>query len=172
MTFTSLPAPVDVLVLGATVAGLVAAIELAKTGAEVQVLDPGPVTRTGLGLDTVLEQRLVDIESRHGASVLRDYVDQCELGREYLAGLATTSDLGRTQLPTYGVVTAAEGLQEFERLSETLARAEIDAAPAETSVLPGGQLAAALSVTGQGVLDTSLHREALLAAVRSKANPG
>ena len=43
----------DVVVLGATVAGLTTAIEVARAGGSVMVLDPSHATRFGLGLLTI-----------------------------------------------------------------------------------------------------------------------
>src|SRR5664279_2802281 len=69
---SSLAGTKDVVVLGATVAGLTTAIEVARAGASVTVLDPSHSTRFGLGLITVGQgSTLREIELHRGAAAGR-----------------------------------------------------------------------------------------------------
>ena len=56
------PPTFDVIVLGATVAGLTTALELTRQGATVTVLDPALTTRFGFGAIAVAQGQLDDLD--------------------------------------------------------------------------------------------------------------
>lgn len=162
MNFTGEAAPADVLILGATVAGLVAAIELAKSGSRVEVLDPGAVTRAGLGIASGVEQRIIEIESRHGSAAVRDYMAAVAAGRDYISALAPAAQLELLDLKTYTLVYDPARTADLARVTATLELGGGVGQPVEGELLPG--VAEAIAYPEQVVVDPTKHREALIAA--------
>ncbi len=151
----------DVVVLGATVAGLTTAVEVARSGASVVVLDPSPATRFGLGLMTVGQgPTLREIELHRGAAAVTTYVDWTRRANDWL----------RTTLPPLGVTITdrdsyelcVDGHLAFNLVQEKrlLRLADepvemVDDVPLPVTVRP------ALKLPGQGSLDSWTHRTAL-----------
>ncbi len=151
----------DVVVLGATVAGLTTAIEVARAGGSVTVLDPSHSTRFGLGLLT-LDQgpTLREIELHRGAGAVRTYMDWTRRAEEWL----------RLTLPAHGVTitdhdayeVCVDGHLAFHLVQQRrllrLADEQVDMVdevPLPLTVRP------ALYLPGQGSLDSWSHRTAL-----------
>jgi glycine/D-amino acid oxidase-like deaminating enzyme len=151
----------DVVVLGATVAGLTTAIEVARAGASVIVLDPSHSTRFGLGLMTVGQgSTLREIELHRGAAAVTTYVDWTRRAEDWL----------RLTLPGQGVTISdhdayelcVDGHLAFHLVQEKrllrLADEQVDIVdevPLPLAVRP------ALYLPGQASLDSWAHRRAL-----------
>ena len=151
----------DVVVLGATVAGLTTAIEIARAGASVTVLDPSHSTRFGLGLITVGQgSTLREIELHRGAGAVATYVDWTRRAGDWL----------RLTLPAHGVTISdhdayelcVDGHLAFHLVQEKrllrLADEQvdiIDEVPLPLAVRP------ALYLPDQSVVDSWAHRTAL-----------
>ncbi|HET7724942.1 MAG TPA: FAD-binding oxidoreductase [Propionibacteriaceae bacterium] len=151
----------DVLVLGATVAGLTTAIEVARAGGTVTVLDPSHATRFGLGLLTVGQgSTLREIELHRGAAAVTTYVDWTRRAVDWL----------RLTLPAHGVTITdhdayelcVDGHLAFHLVQEKrllrLAGEEVDIVdevPLPLAVRP------ALYLPHQASLDSWTHRTAL-----------
>jgi glycine/D-amino acid oxidase-like deaminating enzyme len=158
---SSLDGPKDVVVLGATVAGLTAAVEIARSGASVVVLDPSHSTRFGLGLITVGQgSTLREIELHRGAAAVTTYVDWTRRAGDWL----------RLTLPGQGVTITdhdayelcVDGHLAFHLVQEKrlLRLADetvdiVDDVPVPLTVRP------ALHLPGQATLDSWTHRTAL-----------
>ena len=85
---------VDILVLGATGAGLTTAVEAARAGASVIVVDLAEATRFGTGLVTVAQgPRLRDVELHRGLPAVERLIAETLRGIEWL----------RQNLPAHGV---------------------------------------------------------------------
>lgn len=151
----------DVVVLGATVAGLTTAIEVARAGGSVTVLDPSRATRFGLGLLTLGQgSTLREIELHRGAAAVTTYVDWTRRAVDWL----------RLTLPAHGVTIAdhdayelcVDGHLAFRLVQEKrllrLADEQVDIVddvPLPLAVRP------ALHLPGQASLDSWAHRTAL-----------
>ncbi len=151
----------DVVVLGATVAGLTTAVEVARSGASVVVLDPSPATRFGLGLMTLGQgSTLREIELHRGAAAVTTYVDWTRRANDWL----------RETMPTHGVTIVdrdsyelcIDGHLAFHLVQEKrLLRLVdepvelVDDVPLPITVRP------ALLLPGQASLDSWAHRTAL-----------
>jgi glycine/D-amino acid oxidase-like deaminating enzyme len=151
----------DVVVLGATVAGLTTAIEVARAGASVTVLDPSHSTRFGLGLITVGQgSTLREIELHRGAAAVTTYVDWTRRAADWL----------RLTLPAHGVAITdhdayelcVDGHLAFHLVQEKrllrLADEQVDLVdevPLPLVVRP------ALHLPYQATLDSWTHRTAL-----------
>jgi glycine/D-amino acid oxidase-like deaminating enzyme len=151
----------DVVVLGATVAGLTTAVEVARAGASVTVLDPSHSTRFGLGLITVGQgSTLREIELHRGAAAVTTYVDWTRRAADWL----------RLTLPGYGVAITdhdayelcVDGHLAFHLVQEKrllrLADEQVDIVddvPLPLVVRPG------LHIPDQATLDSWTHRTAL-----------
>lgn len=84
---------VDVLVIGATIAGLTTAVAAAAAGAAVLVIDPGEITRFGTGLVTVaMGSTLREVELSRGIPAAETMVAEVKRATDWL---------GET-LPLYG----------------------------------------------------------------------
>ena len=158
---SSLAGAKDVVVLGATVAGLTTAIEVARAGASVTVLDPSHSTRFGLGLITVGQgPTLREIELHRGAAAVATYVDWTRRAADWL----------RLTLPGHGVAITdhdayelcVDGHLAFHLVQEKrllrLADEQVDIVdevPLPVAVRP------ALYLPGQSTLDSWSHRAAL-----------
>lgn len=151
----------DVVVLGATVAGLTTAIEVARAGGSVMVLDPSHATRFGLGLLTIGQgSTLREIELHRGAAAVTTYVDWTRRAEDWL----------RLTLPAHGVTITdhdayelcVDGHLAFRLVQEKrllrLADEQVDIVddvPLPLAVRP------ALYLPGQASLDSWTHRTAL-----------
>jgi len=151
----------DVVVLGATVAGLTTAIEVARAGASVTVLDPSHSTRFGLGLITIGQgSTLREIELHRGAAAVTTYVDWTRRAADWL----------RLTLPSHGVTITdhdayelcVDGHLAFHLVQEKrllrLADEQVDIVddvPLPVTVRP------ALYLPDQATLDSWTHRTAL-----------
>jgi glycine/D-amino acid oxidase-like deaminating enzyme len=151
----------DVVVLGATVAGLTTAVEVARAGASVTVLDPSHSTRFGLGLITVGQgSTLREIELHRGAAGVTTYVDWTRRAADWL----------RLTLPGQGVTITdhdayelcVDGHLAFHLVQEKrllrLADEQVDIVddvPLPLVVRPG------LHLPDQATLDSWTHRTAL-----------
>lgn len=151
----------DVVVLGATVAGLTTAIEVARAGGSVTVLDPSHATRFGLGLLTVGQgSTLREIELHRGAAAVTTYVDWTRRAVDWL----------RLTLPAHGVTITHHDAYELcvdghlafhlvqERRLLRLADEQVDIVdevPLPLAVRP------ALYLPDQASLDSWAHRMAL-----------
>jgi glycine/D-amino acid oxidase-like deaminating enzyme len=151
----------DVVVLGATVAGLTTAVEVARAGASVTVLDTSHSTRFGLGLITVGQgSTLREIELHRGAAAVTTYVDWTRRAADWL----------RLTLPGQGVTITdhdayelcVDGHLAFHLVQEKrllrLADEQVDIVddvPLPLVVRPG------LHLPDQATLDSWTHRTAL-----------
>lgn len=151
----------DVVVLGATVAGLTTAVEVARSGASVVVLDPSPATRFGLGLMTVAQgPTLREIELHRGAAAVTTYVDWTNRANDWLRG--TVAPLGVTIVDRDAYELCVDGHLAFNLVQEKrlLRLADepvemVDDVPLPLTVRP------ALKLPGQASLDSWSHRTAL-----------
>jgi glycine/D-amino acid oxidase-like deaminating enzyme len=151
----------DVVVLGATIAGLTTAVEVARAGASVTVLDTSHSTRFGLGLITVGQgSTLREIELHRGAAAVTTYVDWTRRAADWL----------RLTLPGQGVTITdhdayelcVDGHLAFHLVQEKrllrLADEQVDIVddvPLPLVVRPG------LHLPDQATLDSWTHRTAL-----------
>lgn len=159
---SSLGGAKDVVVLGATVAGLTTAIEVARAGASVAVLDPNHSTRFGLGLVTVGQgSTLREIELHRGSAAVTTYVDWTRRASDWL----------RLTLPGHGVTITDQDAYELcvdghlafhlvqEKRLLRLADEQVDIVddvPLPLAVRP------ALHLADQATLDSWTHRTALM----------
>lgn len=158
---SSPPVTADVVVLGATVAGLTAAVEIARAGASVVVLDPSSATRFGLGLITVGQgPTLREIELHRGAAAVTTYVEWTRRAADWLS--TTLPGLGVTITPRASYELCVDGHLAFNLVQEKrLLRivdqpAEmVDEVPIPVKVRP------ALRIPDQASLDSWTHRTAL-----------
>ena len=76
---------VDVLVIGATIAGLTTAVAAAAAGAAVLVIDPGEITRFGTGLVTVaMGSTLREVELSRGIPAAETMVAEVTRATDWL----------------------------------------------------------------------------------------
>jgi glycine/D-amino acid oxidase-like deaminating enzyme len=158
---SSLAGAKDVVVLGATVAGLTTAIEIARAGASVTVLDPSHSTRFGLGLITVGQgSTLREIELHRGAAAVTTYVDWTRRAGDWLRLTLPGHDVTITDHDAYEL--CVDGHLAFHLVQEKrllrLADEEVgivDDVPLPLVVRP------ALHLPDQATVDSWAHRTAL-----------
>ena len=158
---SSLAGTKDVVVLGATVAGLTTAIEIARAGASVTVLDPSHSTRFGLGLITVGQgSTLREIELHRGAAAVTTYVDWTRRAGDWLRLTLPGHDVTITDHDAYEL--CVDGHLAFHLVQEKrllrLADEEVgivDDVPLPLVVRP------ALHLRDQATVDSWAHRTAL-----------
>ena len=158
---SSLAGAKDVVVLGATVAGLTTAIEIARAGASVTVLDPSHSTRFGLGLITVGQgSTLREIELHRGAAAVTTYVDWTRRAADWLRLTLPGHDVTITDHDAYEL--CVDGHLAFHLVQEKrllrLADEEVgivDDVPLPLVVRP------ALHLRDQATVDSWAHRTAL-----------
>ncbi len=137
-------ADIDVVVVGAGIAGMTAAYHLAREGRRVVVLDDGPVGggetgQTSAHLSPILRERYKDLESMHGLEGLRAIaaahmgaVDDIEeiSAREGI-------DCGFERVDGYLVLGEGDDAKLLEEELEALSRAGVDA-ELVSRCMPGG----------------------------------
>ncbi len=154
-------ASADVLVLGATVAGLTTAVQLARAGISVVVLDPSPATRFGLGLITVGQgATLREIELHRGGAAVATYVEWTHHATRWLQD--TLPELGVTITPRVSYELCVDGHLAFNLVQEKRLLRSVDESvtmvddpPISVKVRP------ALRIPDQASLDSWTHRTAL-----------
>ncbi len=152
---------VDVLVLGATVAGLTTAVEAALAGARVVVLDPHETTRFGFGLLTLGQGgRLREIELHRGVGAAKSYVEWTRRAIEWIGQTLPPSGLEITERTAYGL--AVDGHMAFHLIQEArlLRLAGVAVETTDVEPLPV-KTRPALMLTGQGQVDPHDHRTVL-----------
>lgn len=151
----------DVVILGATVAGLTTAIEVARRGGSVTVLDPSPSTRFGLGLITSGQgPTLREIELHRGAAAVTTYVDWTRRASDWLHLTLSGSGATITDHDAYemcvGGQLAFKLVQEKRLLLQAAEQSDtVEEVPLPFSIQP------ALRLSDQSSLDSWTHRTAL-----------
>ncbi len=156
---------VDLLVLGATVAGLTTALAAAGAGASVLVVDPNQVSRFGLGLLTVgMGDTLREVEVHRGIPAGQTLIAEAGRAIDWLTETLPSHGVTPTARTTYSL--AVDGHLAFHLRQEArLLRhggAEVDFTDGEP--LPGLVTRPALVLRDQAQVDPNQHRQALTAA--------
>lgn len=166
------PIRAEVVVVGAGIAGLTAALEVARAGVEVAVLDGGAIGVGATGHSsakvTVLHGTAYQrIRSLHGAEVAAAYAAANQVGFTWLRSFAEAA--GGSYWADDRAVTYAADVAERTTIEDELAAAAeagLAVALADHTGLPfphhGG-----LVLEHQGRIDPLAHLHALAAAVRS-----
>ena len=168
---------VDVVVVGAGIVGLSTAIELARDGAEVAVLQAravgaGVSGHTTAKLSSLQGLRLAPIVSTHGVDKARAYAEANEWGirrvESLVAELEIECDLRRQ--PNFTYTEDPEHEREIEGEVEAALAAGLPAAFTRETDLPF-EVAAAIRLDDQAELQPVAYLEGL-AAELDRAGPG
>jgi glycine/D-amino acid oxidase-like deaminating enzyme len=159
---------VDVLVLGATVAGLTTALESARAGAQVVVLDPHDRTRFGTGLLTVAMGGTVrTVETHRGLEAAGRLVAEAQRGQVWVSDLLERA--GRPADPRTAYSLAVDGHVAFHLRQEArlLRSAGVTVDFTDAQPIPELTTRPALVIEGQAQVEPRGHRAALEAAAQA-----
>ncbi len=156
---------VDILVLGATVAGLTAAVEAAAAGASVEVLDPSEVTRFGTGLVTVAQgEALRDIELHRGVEACDAMVAETLRAIAWLTETLPLHGVQPTPRTAYSLAVDGHVAFHLRHEARLLRRGGVVVDVTDDQPLAPLETRPALVVADQAQVEPSAHRQALLDA--------
>jgi glycine/D-amino acid oxidase-like deaminating enzyme len=120
----ALPATADVLVIGAGYTGLHAAIQVARAGRSVVVIDAkalgwGCSTRNGGQISNSIKPDLATLTKRHGADTARGILRDGHASLEFIADFVETENL-ECDFRVVGCFHAAHNPQSFEQLARSV----------------------------------------------------
>lgn len=157
----------DLLVLGATVAGLTAARRLASEGFDVVVLDPNPEGASaaiGHGIAASAHGSTVaTMAAAYGDEAAREHVRRNLAGLEEVRGVLATGAVDHSRLTLFDQSPGTALARELVPLAELLQSAGADVELVEPGTRSGG----AALVTEAMVMDPADYAAALLQQVRN-----
>ena len=159
---------VDILVLGATVAGLTTAVEAARAGASVIVVDLAEATRFGTGLVTVAHgPRLRDVELHRGLPAVERLIAETLRGIEWLRQNLPAHGVELTPRTAYSIAVDGHLAFHLRHEARLLRRGSVTVDMTDEQPLAPLETRPPLVFADQAQVDPHRHRDALLAAARS-----
>lgn len=164
MPSSTSPPAVDLLVLGATVAGVTAAVAAARRGARVMLLDSQPQTSFGLGLASLGQgDQLREIELHRGGVAVQTYVDQTRSATGWLERELAAQQVQMARRTAASI--AVDGHLAFHLVQESrlLRSCGEQVSVTDRQLLPF-PVRPALQLANQALVDPDQHQRALLRA--------
>lgn len=165
----------EVCVIGATVAGLTCAVELARRGVRVQVLDPNPravSASIGHGVGTVLQGELLrDVAMGVGVDAVHAHIRAANDALDWAGGIASAHGVPLTHTVVSERCLDGHVAFELRHEAQLLRGAGLRIEFTDTQPLNGGvALRPGFELSGQLVLDPrgygeALHEQALIEGI-------
>lgn len=147
----------DVAIAGAGLTGLATAVQIARTGRSVVVLEARTVGAVATGnttakLSLLQGMKLSTIRRQHSLEIAGAYLEANRAGRDWLLELCTSRGVEIQHRPASTYAVTADGAHRLREELETARELGMDAQWAETGELPF-PIAGAVTLDGQAQFD-------------------